>query len=397
MTERVKKNLKKRKVAICHVRLGWGGSEKRVWWGIEALKDEYDVSIITAGEFDLKAINNYYATSLREIDFSVRQTPLPFFLSRNAKAAALRAALYQRFCRKIAHEFDVLISAYGPCDFGVPAIHFIADFSWDTKLREELHPRAPGLIYQDNILRTYYLWMARMFYSPSGRNLFSGEDWIIAVSPWVAGIMREKYGIECRVIYSPVHGNYYLAPVQDREEGFVCLGRIAQEKRIEQIIEILYRVRSLGHKIHLHIIGGKEHDAYGRKIETLCQQHADWVTQEGRLIGEEKVMLLSKHRYGIHGCHGDAFPGAVIEMMKAGCLVWVHDSGGQADIVNHPALLYANIDDAVGKIDKVLKNTELQNALREFEVYQIRQFSTETFARDIKLLVGAWLKEHGKY
>ena len=42
------------RIAIGHPRLGWGGSEKRVMWGIEALKDDYDVTLITSGNFDLE-------------------------------------------------------------------------------------------------------------------------------------------------------------------------------------------------------------------------------------------------------------------------------------------------------------------------------------------------------
>ena len=387
---------KKYKIAIGHVRLGWGGSEKRVWWGIEALKDEYDVSLITAGNFDLAAMNAYYGTFLDASDFTVKQVPLPGFLRKNATASALRGALYQKYCRKMAHEFDVLISAYGPCDFGAPAIHFIADFSWDDEIREKLHPRAPGFIYKDHIIRKCYLWAAERLYDRSGRDLFSGEDWIIAVSPWVAEQIRKKYGVECEVIYSPVPGNFAPASWQSREAGFVCLGRIAQEKRIEQIIEILDRVRSLGHTVHLHIIGGKESNAYASMVEELCQRNADWITQEGRIVGDDKIEMLLKHRYGLHGCHGDAFPGAVIEMIKAGCLVWVHNSGGQADIVNHPALLYSDINDAVEKIDKVLRDSELQTALQRHEALQVQPFSTETFIKEIRHLVERWLREHGK-
>ena len=151
------------RIAIAHPRLAKGGSEKRVMWGIEALKDDYDVTLITAGEFDLDELNLYYGTSLKITDFRTRQVPLPFFLRNNRKATAIRYALYQHFCRSIAPEFDMIISAYGPCDFGVPAMHFIADFSWDDEIRQRLHPVARGFIYKDNLTRKLYLQITNEF------------------------------------------------------------------------------------------------------------------------------------------------------------------------------------------------------------------------------------------
>jgi glycosyltransferase involved in cell wall biosynthesis len=384
----------KSKVAIGHPRLMWGGSEKRVWWGIEALKNDYDVTLVTAGEFNLEEMNRYYGTSLRPTDFKVRQAPLPFFLRKNAKAAALRGALYQRFCRSIANEYDVLISAYGPCDFGVPAIHFIADFSWDKEIREKYDPYPPSFIYRDDLLRKCYLWIARHLRTPSGRNLFSGEDKIIAVSPWVAKLMKEKYSIECQVIYSPILGDFPPASYQSKEIGFVCLGRIAPEKRIERIIEILAKVRQTGYNLHLHIIGGADESSYSDKVNKLCSKNSEWVIQEGRLFGKNKVDLLLKHLFGIHARQAEPFPGAVIEMMKAGCIVFVPNEGGQIEVVNHPALIYNNVDDAVSKIERVLNDNAFQIELQKHLAKQAEKFSTERFMKEIREVVQHFFKEN---
>lgn len=383
-------------IAIGHPRLGWGGSEKRVWWGIQALKEDYDIAIITAGEFDLEEVNRYYGTSLKVSDFTVRQAPLPFFLRRNEKAAALRGALYQRFCRRIAHEYDVLISAYGPCDFGIPAIHFIADFSWDNEIRKKLHPPSPGFIYRENLLRKSYLLLSKALCNYSGRDLFSGEDIMIAVSPWVAKIMKDKYKVDCEVIYSPVPGDFSSAKGQKKEFGFVSLGRIYPEKRIERTIEILSKVRQKGHDIHFHIIGGIDKSPYCSMIRELHSKNAGWIILENRLYGKEKIELLGRHLFGIQGCQGDAFPGAVIEMMKAGCIVFVPNEGGQVDIVNHSALIYDSVEDAADKIDIVLKNVQLQNDLLKHLSKQANIYSIENFMTEIRTVVREFLEKKQK-
>lgn len=379
------------KVAITHVRLGWGGSEKRVLWGIQALKDGYDVTLITAGDFDLAAVNRYYGTSLQEEDFSVEQVPLPRFMRRNARAAALRGALYQRWCRKLAPRFDVLIGGYGPTDFGMPAIHFIADFSWDHEMREALHPRAPGLIYRDTIVRRLYLALARCLASPSGRDLFSGEDRMVAVSPWVAATMKERHGVDCDVIHSPVPGSFKQRSVAERQAGFVCLGRLSPEKRIEQIIEILERVRDKGHEVQLHVIGGGDNPAYTRALTKLCAERSAWITMEGRRQGEEKAELLTDNRFGLHACHGDAFPGALVEMMKAGCIVWAHRSGGQVDILGNPDLLYEDVEDAAEKIHQTLLDPARQQQLQHELIRRADRYSVECFADEIRNLVAEWV------
>ena len=391
----VHNNNKKLKIAIGHPRLGWGGSEKRVMWGIQALKNDYDITLITAGDFALDELNRYYETSLRPTDFRVRQAPLPFFLRKNATAAALRGALYQRFCQRIATEFDILISAYGPCDFGFPAIHFIADFSWSDEIRTRLHPRAPGIIYRNNLLRKCYLWLAKSLRNPSGRDLFGGEDMIITVSKWAAILMKEKYNVECPIIHPAVPGDYPVVPFEARKSDFVCLGRIAPEKRIERIIEILKKLRGKGYNFFLHIIGGTDDDSYAKHFNKLISKYSEWIIHEGRLFGKDKIDLLAMNRFGIHACQGDAFPGAVAEMVKAGCITFVPREGGQAEIVNHESLMYESVEDAVEKIDTVLTNHKMQAELRDHLKKQGTKFSTDAFMDGLRAAVEKFLRQKG--
>ncbi|WP_456418131.1 glycosyltransferase family 4 protein [Thiolapillus sp.] len=381
------------RVAITHVRLGWGGSEKRVLWSIQALKDHHDVTLITAGSYDLAALNNYYGTDLGASDFHSIQVPLPFFLRSSSRMAAIRGALFQRFCRKIAKDYDVLISGYGPTDFGRPAIHFIADFSWDKEMREALHPYPPGMIYNNRRVRSVYIKLVQLLSKPSGRDLFAGGDLMLSVSPWVSQVMRERFGTASPVLPSPVPGKFPPIPWERKQYGFVCLGRLSPEKRIEDIIEILSAVRHKGHDIHLHIIGVGGNEAYVDSIRLLARQHGSWINMEGLKQGKEKAALLAEHAFGIHACRGDAFPGALIEMMKAGCVVWAHNSGGQPDILQTPELLYEDKAEAVKKIDQLLREPErlkpIQGRLQQLS----EKYAVERYISDIRQIVEDWSRE----
>jgi glycosyltransferase involved in cell wall biosynthesis len=366
-------------------------------WAIQALENDYDVSLITGGDIDLEELNNFYGTSLKPCDFTIRQAPIPFWLAllrKTGRGDALDSVSYSKFCRQLAHEFDVLVSTYNLCDFGVPAIHFIADFSWDDKLRRQYHPPAHGIgqfIYRDNLLRKSYLWFTKKISKYSSRNLFDGNDSIIANSRWTARMMQEKYGVYADFLYPPVTSEFPTVPWEQKEAGFVCISRIAPVKRIERIVEILAGVRREGYDIHLHIIGAVGNDSYGKFISELCKRHCEWVIAEGQLYGPKKAKLLATHRFGAHGCRGEAFGISVAEMVKAGCIVFVPCDGGQAEIVNHPLLTYEDNKDAVRKICNILRNVELQNELRKHLAGQGHLFSVEEFQRGIRGIVAMFI------
>jgi glycosyltransferase involved in cell wall biosynthesis len=380
------------KVAIVHPRLGFGGSEKRVFWGVEALKRDYDLTIISSNRLDLEIINKFYGTTLRTGDFNMRQVPLPKWLALAHAAAALRGLLVERYCREIVSEYEVLISAYGPVDFGVPAIHFIADFSWCPAVRNRLHPDPLGPLYAWHLPKKIYSWLVDKFDRPTGRNLFGGADYIISVSNWVAAIMAERFKVPPRVIHSPVAGNYPKVPILEREMGFVCLGRISPEKRIEDVLDILSRVRGSGAPVHCHIVGSIGHDAYGKKIKKLIARNASWVEAGGLLSGTDKVDCLARHRFGIHACRGDAFPNSVVEMTKAGCIPFANEEGGAKEIINHDSLLFRSKDEAVEKIIRIVSDCTGQMELQELMIRQSNRYSFESFADELRSLVKEFLE-----
>ena len=92
----------KRTVAVFHPRVGFGGSEAVAMWALEALKREFDVSIVTTNAVDLAALNSFYGTAVREGEVKVRQLPIPRMLSGIRSGAAIRGALFQSAIRQAA-------------------------------------------------------------------------------------------------------------------------------------------------------------------------------------------------------------------------------------------------------------------------------------------------------
>ena len=116
----------------------------------------------------------------------------------------------------------------------------------------------------------------------------------------------------------------------------------------------------------------------------------------GKRFGLDKANILSRHLFGIQARLAEPFGISVAEMIKAGCITFVPNEGGQAEITDHPLLMYGSVDEAVDKIDTVLRKPKLQNELRDHLEIQGARLSANAFMNGIKAAVGSMLKRTQK-
>jgi glycosyltransferase involved in cell wall biosynthesis len=380
------------RVAVVHPHLvAGGGSEACALWTLQALQDESRLTLVTMGRPDLEALNRKYGTTVDANKIEGRFLRLP--PGTRKRFDALRGFPLSRYCRRHARDFDVMISAYNVMDFGVAGIQRIADFSFDDALRRELHPGnggAGGGFHKASLMRSLYLGLARALAGSSGdgwkRNL------TVANSEWTRDLLRERFGVASDIVYPPVAGGFPAVPWNEREDGFVVIGRLVPEKGVLRVIEILSDVRR-EKPVHLHIVGRRERTAYAREVEALCRRNRDWVHLEGEKYGPEKAEFLARHKYGMSGCRNEAFGIAVAEMVKAGSLVWVPDGGGQKEIVAHPGLVYSGRDHAVSLILAALGEPAAEAALRYHLEARADLFSSGRFAEEMRAIVRGFLSE----
>ncbi|MBD3414621.1 MAG: glycosyltransferase [Candidatus Aminicenantes bacterium] len=370
---------KKNRIAIVHPHLKpGGGSEARALWIVEALKEEEQVNLISMGRIDLGALNDYYGTDLKYDEIGIIEIPIPQMLKK--RFDALRSYRLSKYCKKNSDKFDLMISSYNVMDFGKKGIQYIADFSFDDDLRRKHHSVSgtfPRLVYKRSFIRTMYLklgeWISKGTKEGWRRNT------TIANSKWSAEVLQEAYGINAQVIYPPVEEKFPDIPWEEKSNGFVAVGRLVPEKRFDQIIHILKKVREQGHDVHLHIIGGGPYTSFNKTLKRVVEENSSWCFLEGPKYGAEKKKMISKHKFGISGCKNEAFGIAVAEMIKAGNIVWVPFSGGQVEIVDHKELIYIDQEDAVLKIKKTLNDNKKQAEIREHLKKNSEKFSIEIF------------------
>ena len=108
--------------------------------------------------------------------------------------------------------------------------------------------------------------------------------------------------------------------------------------------------------------------------------HRSWIRFYHSVPRDEMVRLIARHRYGIHGMLNEHFGIAPAELQRAGCITFVPNSGGPLEIVGgDQRVIYQSIEDAVEKIDRMLRDPSLEAALRRDVALRGETFTEERF------------------
>lgn len=354
-------------------------------WMIEALKDDFDVTLFTCDNVSAGMLNKNYGTDLTEKDFTVANPPMSFLLRKIPILGLTKYHILVRYYKLLNKKFNVLIGAWNTIDFGEKGIQYIDSIEYNFK-KYNLKPFHLPKIYQlAPFLRKAYkgLYCAISGYKEESMK----KNLTLVISQWTKDIIKDMLGIDSIVVYPPVEGGFPEISLDKKENGFICLGRIAPEKEIEKVIRILGEAKKNNPNIHLHIIGGAKDPAYGEFIKNLCEKNKEWCFLEGEIYGQKKAELIAKHKFGISGRVDEFFGIATSEMAKAGCIVFVPESGGQVEIIGDSRLIYENEQDAIKKINEVLDNEGLQIELQKHLLSNNKKFSTENFKEEIKEIV----------
>lgn len=376
--------MKKKKIAILFPYSMTAGGEVVTAWVIEALKDEYSITLFTLVEINVDKFNKFYGTHLSTEDFKVIKPPLSFLLEKLPEFGLLKYHFLIRYCKPLLKNFDLVIGTYKEADFGRKGIQYI--YSPDLTVDEmRLNPAEFDFLYKIYFQKKFFRNIYKNFcYIISGFNKKNMEkNTTLAISEWTQGAIKKVLGIDSIVLYPPVLNDFIEVPWEKKENGFICLGHISPGKQITSMIQVLKSVRNAGFDIHMHIIGNIEDYSYYKEIKKM-QEGNSWIFIDGLMQRQELSSMVSRHKYGINGRKDEHFGIAVVEMMKAGCIVFVQEGAGQREVVNSGQLIFADKEDAVKKIINVLSNKDLQNSLLNHVAQRSGLFSTDRFINEIR-------------
>ena len=380
----MKSNTKKR-VAVWQPYFLGGGAEAVALWILEALCSDYDVTLYTLSDVDLSWLDAMYSTQLADKPITIK-TQLPKWLNKAADFVisnnkTLRMGLIYwtiRYFKSIAAHYDVVFSAFNSLDMGKSGIQYL---HWVRVIEDDRENTKP------------WSKMLMKWVDFSYDRLRSNVS--IANSQYTAERVEKTYGIQSEVIFPPVITQIEALPWQDKENAFLCSGRIVPAKQTHRVINILKAVRDQGVDIKLHITGGgggSYGQEYLRRVEALAEKYSDWVHLHQNLPYGDYLKILARCRYGIH-YKPEPFGISIAEMLKANMIPFVRSKGGQMEIVgaDHDEILFADEADAVKKIVKVLDDQTLQNNLLQSLEQRQALFSTERFMNDIQVIVRKYL------
>lgn len=358
-----------------------GGSDAVMMAAAEALEANHDVEILCFNRPDIDELNRYFGmsvegaslvplglparTATKVMDFTKQYTGKWF---GSFHISILRKNLSREFSG-----FDLVVSS-GEIPTNHESIQYVH------------YPRFYTHRVTGSTVEAIYQKACRIAGQYDRSLVGSGK--FITNSKWTKNIVDNLYDVESEVIYPPIKTNKIKGKKwKNKEDGFVCVGRIEESKNTHKIIDIINEVVDSGVNTHLHIIGPHNNDKYFKRIQnkssTKPHIHLDGVLSRDRLLE-----MLEQHKYGIHGKPREHFGIVVAEMVAAGTIPVVPDSGGQTEIVkNIDSLTYKTTEQAIGNIKSLLTSSEMQKIIIDKLHGSEHRFSLDKFAREISTKV----------
>jgi len=345
-------------------------------WAVEALRQRARLTVISWEPIDYSGVNRNFGTCLEPGQFETHHVPplLRSVVDRlPAAAVQLRLALMLRRARQLDCErrFDVLLCTDDQVDFGRPGIQYV-HYPWPWLLEHRERP-------------SVYRWLCQRIAPASSAGVRRNAT--VANSKFVAQILADRYGIASAVVYPPVPADLAVTPWAERENAVIAISRFHPFKRLLEIIEIIARVRQR-QPLQLTLIGTPDDQTYERAVRQAAKRHGEWVRLRTNLSREELDQAIATHRYGIHAAVEEHFGIAIAQMLRGGCIPFVHATGGPTEIIGDmPGLRFGSDDQAVERIVAVAGDAARQLEIREQLAQRLDLFSTERFMEELRSCV----------
>ena len=281
-------------------------------------------------------------------------------------AGKLRLSLFSfavglRFARQMSKNFSFLISTYGEGLNGresAATCQIVHVPLWGNSDAELAHLGHRDTSFLRTIARKAYIGLCRLIAKPSPSTI---DCHSICNSNWTAQQFKNRYGNNGRVsVIYPGASSHYFKPSIDspeawkrRDDAVVILGRIVPQKNLELAICIVDNLRKKYPSLKLRIAGHGS-GTYFNNFLQVCKQY-DFVEVYLNLERDELERLVHSCKYGLHCAEFEHYGIAALELQRLGCITFVPNSCGQAEVASNEAQKYVSLNDAVEKIERVIE------------------------------------------
>lgn len=350
-------------IAVLNPRLNppFGGATAVCFYIVEALQEKgHDVKYFSGANRSVEQVNERFGLSIDE-DLEMRKVDAPLkhrFLEELGRGTVLKRSIEDRtfldLAKSIEDDFDLIV-------LGRHVFH--ADVEFEKPVLQYVHDHLPGELDKPDFYRKIYSRYSR----PA---LFSNADLNLYNSKYIAS----KNPQEGKVVYPPVDSEFDPEG-KNREDRAVILGRIAEDKNMEEAIDIISRT-DLG----LAIVGSADKGSeYVEKLEKKAESR-EWLDIRKNVPRDELREILENSKIGLSCKREENFGINVVEYMKAGLLPMVYNHAGPAEIVQEDRYTYEKIEEAAEKIEQ---NLEQEKGLREKVLKRSEDFGVAKFEKEI--------------
>lgn len=170
-----------------------------------------------------------------------------------------------------------------------------------------------------------------------------------------------------------------LASTDRSPWNWIYWGRLSRNKRLQQVVEVVCKVRSLGYPVTL-TIAGNDFDGSGKELKRyLGTDYEDFITLQGAVSDEKLEVLISRSGVFITASEYEGFGLTVIEAQAAGLIVICRDIEPLNNFVDRRNGLLLAFD--MGADDMTKLNDFLARIVIEYPEMQARgRASSSQFA-----------------
>jgi len=388
------------RIGVVHTDLSaMGGAESVCMHVLEALQTEHDITLITSSAPDYSELNEFFNTDVTRtsIEFpSVVGVDLSRFIRSlerllgTGQMVKLELAVLNRYAQRMQNDFDLILATRGA--FPSQSSNVIQYVHFPLFGSEGIDTHNHTVSNSSHFNHVFDAAVRVISGVSTGASNIDNSKYVVN-SDWTGSVVSDAYHVSSESIFPPVSVDQYRIKSKERQDGFVTIGRIDKDKKLNRCIDIIDRLRRKNYMVELHIAGPPYDEEYANELKDRVNG-LDFVHMHGRVSSHELADLISSNKYGLHSKEFEHFGIVVAEMIAGGMIPFVHNSGGVKEIVGHDnRLAYTDTAEAVENISSVLSDKVTQEEIKTQLPDPKERFGRQRFSREVRILVENVLNE----
>lgn len=374
-----------KKALVVHPQFKVGGgaelvSVKIIEWLIS--QKNYSVAILTLSGSTVFELTDLGLPDDLISKVAVLQARCPSVI-RNAggRYELLKLAYLHRAARSICRSYDLCISTYNEIDFGTKGFQYIHHPSFarrDILERYKIVGKESIIDRIKLIQKAYYALLRRV----SMDDIKGYMRNVTAVnSEFMKMVVKMAYSLDAYVVYPGFlpDDEFQGTPWENREFGFVSVGRIGHDKAYDQLIKAFTRLGIAFPGAKFVVVGRVENERIKKDIEKQVSMLGLNVKTVYNADRDTLIDILSRNKFYIHARQYEHFGISALEAAYYGCIPIVHNSGGVIEIVRTDLLRYSDFNDLVNKVRILVNEHKVRAEVLQSIKDDIRRFKEKEF------------------